>query len=48
MCYHFVWEYVEDNVLKLVVVKLAENQDDPYTKNVGEEIFEKNSDVYQE
>ena len=46
--YHFVREYVEDNVLKIVFVKSAENQADPFTKNVGEESFAKNADVYQE
>ena len=47
-CYHFVREYVEDNVLKIVFVKSADNQADPFTKNVGEEGFKKNADVYQE
>ena len=46
--YHFVREYVEDNVLKIVFVKLADNQADPFTKNLGEESFKKNADVYQE
>ena len=46
--YHFVREYVEDNVLKIVFVKLAENKADPYTKNVGEESFKRNANVYQE
>ena len=46
--YHFVREYVEDNVLKIVFVKSADNQADPYTMNVGEESFMKNADVYQE
>ena len=34
-------------MLKMVVVKSAENQANPYTKNVGEESFKKNSDLYQ-
>ena len=46
--YHFVCKYVEDNVLKIMFVKSAENQADPYTKNMGEEIYKKNADVYQE
>merc|ERR1712025_733817 len=46
--YHFVCKYVEDNVLKIVFVKSAENQTNPYTKNVREESFKNNSDVYQE
>ena len=46
--YHFVRKYTEDNVLKNVFVKLAENQADPYPKNVGEERFKRNADVYQE
>ena len=46
--YHFVCKYIEDNVLKIVFVKSAENQADPYTKNMGEEILKKNTDMYQE
>ena len=46
--YHFVCKYVEDNVLKMVFVKSAESQANPYTKNMGEERFKKNADVYQE
>ena len=48
MRYHFVHEYVKDNVLKIVFVKSAENQADPYTKNVGAESFKRNSDMYQD
>ena len=46
--YHFVCKYVEDNVLKIVFEKSAENQADPYTKNVEEESFMKNANVYKE
>ena len=46
--YYFVREYVEDNVVKIVFVKSADNQADPYTKNVGVEDFKKNAKVYQE
>ena len=45
--YHFVCEYVKANLLKIVFVKSAEYQANPYTKNVGEESFMKNADVYQ-
>ena len=46
--YHFVSKYVEDNVVKLIFVKSADNQADPYTKNVGVESFKRNAEVYQE
>ena len=46
--YHFVCKYVEDNMLKIMFVKSAENHANPYTKNVGEESFKKNAEVYQE
>ena len=34
--YHFVREFVEDGVLKVVFVRSSENLSDPFTKNVGE------------
>ena len=46
--YHFVRKYIEDNVVKIVFVKSADNQADPYTKNVGVESFNINTEVYQE
>ena len=46
--HHSVWKCVEDNVLNIVFVKSAENQANSYTKNVREEIFKNNDDVYQE
>ena len=45
-CYHFVREYSEDNRVKIIFVKSADNQADPYTKNLGVEIFKRNSKVY--
>ena len=46
--YHFVRKYIEDNVVKTVFVKSADNQADPYTKNMGVESFKKNAEVYQD
>lgn len=34
--YHFVREYVEDGILKVIFVPTGENKADPYTKNVSE------------
>ena len=46
--YHFVQEYVEDDVVKIVFIKSVDNQAYPYTKNVGVEISKRNAEVYQE
>ena len=46
--YPCVREYVEDNVVKIIFVKSADNQADPYTKNVRVENFKRNAEVYQE
>ena len=46
--YHFVCKYIEDNVMKIVFVKSAENQANPYTKNLGEESLKRNTNVYLE
>ena len=44
--YHFVREYVEDGVLKILYVKSEENMADPYTKNTSEIIFDKHFSPY--
>ena len=45
--FYFVREYVEDSILKILFVKSAKNQADTFTKNVGEESFNKNAGKYQ-
>ena len=44
--YHFVREFVEDGVIKIVFVKSAENDADLYTKNLGEVMFAKHASKY--
>ena len=39
--YHFVREYIEKGILKVVFVRSAENVADVMTKNLGRELFEK-------
>ena len=36
-------KYVEDDILKIVLVKFAENDSDIFTKNLGGELHEKHS-----
>jgi hypothetical protein len=40
---HFVREYIEDGILKVVSVKSEENDSDIFTKNTTEEVFNKHS-----
>jgi hypothetical protein len=40
---HFVRELIIDGILKIVFVKSEDNDADIFTKNVGEELFEKHS-----
>ena len=44
--YHFVQDYIEDGIVKIVFVKSEENDSDIYTKNLGEELFHKHSGKY--
>ena len=39
--YHFVREYVEDGILKIIVIRSEKNMADPFTKNVSQVIFER-------
>ena len=41
--YHFVREYVEKGILKIVFVRSADNVADVMTKNLGRESFEKHT-----
>ena len=40
---HFVREYIEDDILKVVFVRTDDNKADIYTKNTSEELFLKHS-----
>jgi hypothetical protein len=44
--YHFVRDYIEDGMVKIVFVKSEDNDSDIYTKNLGEELFYKHSGKY--
>ena len=35
---HFVRQFIEDDILKVVFVKSGENESGPFTKNLGEEL----------
>lgn len=39
--YHFVREYIEDGILKIVFVRSEDNTSDIFTKNLGGELFVK-------
>lgn len=41
---HFVREYIEDGILKVVFVKSEDNDADIFTKNTTEELFNKHSE----
>ena len=42
--YHFVREFVEDGMVKIVFVKSAENKADLFTKNLSGGLFEKHTE----
>ena len=44
--YHFVREYVEDGMIKVVFVKSEENDADIWTKNVKSDIFKKHTEKF--
>ena len=46
--YHFVREYVEHGIVKIIFVRSAENKSDPFTKNVSKELFDKHHADYME
>ena len=41
MRYHFVREFIEDGVVKVVFVRSEDNDADLFTKNVSSDIYEK-------
>ena len=46
--YHYVREFIEDGIVKIIFVRLKDNQANPFTKNVPEATYRENSDVYLE
>jgi hypothetical protein len=40
---HFVREYIEDEILKLVFIRSEDNDSDIFTKNLSEDAFNKHS-----
>ena len=44
--YHFVREYVEQGIVKIIFVKSEENIADTFTKNVNEGTYEKHNSEY--
>ena len=40
---HFVREFIEDGILKVIFVKSEDNDADIFTKNTSEELFHKHS-----
>ena len=44
--FHFVRQYVEDGIVKIIFVTSEENKADPFTKNVGIREFELHHDGY--
>jgi transposase InsO family protein len=44
--YHFIREFVEDGIVKIVFVRSEENTADPMTKNVATHLFKKHTRVY--
>jgi hypothetical protein len=44
--YHFVHEFVEENFIKVIFVKTAENKHDMFTKKVGSEVYDDHIDNY--
>jgi hypothetical protein len=44
--HHFVREYIEDGVVKVIYCNTNDNDADPYTKNVNEQTFLKNVEKY--
>ena len=41
--YHYVRNYIEDGILKVMFVRSADNKADLFTKNLGFEDFEKHT-----
>ena len=46
--YHFVREYTENGIVKIIFVKSADKKADTFTKNTGSELFEKHHGEYMQ
>jgi hypothetical protein len=44
--YHFVREYVEDGIIKIIFVRSGLNRADGFTKNTSGEVYEKHKETY--
>ena len=44
--YHFIQEMITDNLIKIIFVKTANNDADIFTKNVTQEIYDRNVNKY--
>jgi len=44
--YHFVRDYVEDGIVKIVFVRSEDNDADAFTKNVGKETYSRHTSKY--
>ena len=42
-CYHYVRNYIEDGILKVIFVQLADNKANLFTKNLGIEDFKRHT-----
>lgn len=40
---HFVREYIEDGIIKIIFIRSEDNDADIFTKNTSEELFNKHS-----
>ena len=45
---HFVREYIEDGIIKIIFVKSADNDADVFTKNTSEEVFQSHINKFLE
>jgi hypothetical protein len=46
--YHYVKEYVEDGIVKVILVKSRDNKSDIFTKNTNQETYERHTEGYVE
>jgi hypothetical protein len=44
--YHYVKEYIEDGIVKIIFVRSKDNKSDIFTKNTNQEIYERHSREY--
>ena len=44
--FHYVREYIEDGIVKVIFVKSEENKSDPFIKNVSNEVLQKHTESH--